>query len=144
MSNEASASYPRTTGPDQHFLALAPDLLDGIEPSHLTMALVSALTPTAVEKVDLGHVNSVTASVTDAMFEIIDELPRLGTASFRQLTGGLVDRIEVVVRFLAILELYKQGHIDLEQKERFGDITLTWTGNEEELLVPSGGESYDG
>lgn len=144
MSNEASASYPRTTGPDQHFLALAPDLLDGIEPSHLAMALVSALTPTAVEKVDLGHVNSVTASVTDAMFEIIDELPRLGTASFRQLTGGLVDRIEVVVRFLAILELYKQGHIDLEQKERFGDITLTWTGNEEELLVPSGGESYDG
>ncbi|MAF44495.1 MAG: segregation/condensation protein A [Acidimicrobiaceae bacterium] len=144
MSNEASASYPRTTGPDQHFLALAPDLLDGIEPSHLTMALVSALTPTAVERVDLGHVNSVTASVTDAMFEIIDELPRLGTASFRQLTGGLVDRIEVVVRFLAILELYKQGHIDLEQKERFGDITLTWTGNEEELLVPSGGESYDG
>ena len=144
MSSQASTSYPRTTGPEQHFLSLAPDLLNGIQPAHLTMALVSALTPLTVKRVDLGHVASVTASVTDAMFEIIDELPQLGTASFRQLTGGLIDRIEVVVRFLAILELFKQGHVELEQKERFGDITLIWTGTEQELLVPSSGGLYDG
>jgi len=78
------------------------------------------------------------------MFELIDELPSLGRTSFRQLTGGLVDRIEVVVHFLAILELFKQGHIELDQRERFGDITLIWTGSESELLVPLGGGSYDG
>jgi segregation and condensation protein A len=108
------------------------------------MALVRALTPATVTKVDLGHVAPITTSVSDAMFEIIDELPALGKASFKHLTGGLVDRIEVVVRFLAILELFKQGHIEIDQSERFGDITLTWTGSESELLVPLGGGTYDG
>jgi segregation and condensation protein A len=78
------------------------------------------------------------------MFELIDELPRLGETTFRQLTGGLVDRIQVVVRFLAVLELFKQGHVDLDQPEQFGDIILVWTGNENELLLPIGGVSYDG
>ena len=90
----------------------------------------------AVEKVDLGHVNSVTAiPVTDAMFEIIDELLTGDSQFLDNSLEGWSTGSEVVVRFLAILELYKQGHIDLEQKEWFGDITLTWTGNEEELLV---------
>ena len=144
MSRNASFSYPRTTGPDRHFLSLAPDLLEGVTPAQITMALVKALTPAAVKRVDVSHIASVNASVTDAMFEIIDALPRLGTTSFRQITHGLVDRIEVVVRFLAILELLKQGHIELDQKEHFGDITLTWTGHEAELLVPSGGGGYFG
>ena len=48
------------------------------------------------------------------------------------------------MHFLAILELFKQGHIELDQRERFGDITLIWTGSESELLVPLGGGSYDG
>ena len=144
MSLSAALSYPRTAGPDEKFLSLAPDLLIGITTDDLAMALVRALTPATVTKVDLGHVAPITTSVSDAMFEIIDELPALGKASFKHLTGGLVDRIEVVVRFLAILELFKQGHIEIDQSERFGDITLTWTGSESELLVPLGGGTYDG
>lgn len=144
MSLNASLSYPRTVGPDERYLSLAPDLLIGVNVDDLAAALVRALTPAAVKRVDLGHVAPITASVSDAMFEIIDELPTLGKASFKHLTGGLVDRIEVVVRFLAILELFKQGHIDLDQSERFGDITLIWTGSESEVLVPLGGGTYDG
>ena len=144
MSLSASLSYPRTVGPDEKLLSLAPDLLIGVDTEDLAVAAVRAMTPTAVKRVDLGHIAPITASVTDAMLELIDELPSLGRASFRQLTGGLVDRIEVVVHFLAILELFKQGHIELDQRERFGDITLIWTGSESELLVPLGGGSYDG
>ena len=144
MSLSASLSYPRTVGPDEKLLSLAPDLLIGVDTEDLAVAAVRAMTPTAVKRVDLGHIAPITASVTDVMFELIDELPSLGRASFRQLTGGLVDRIEVVVHFLAILELFKQGHIELDQRERFGDITLIWTGSESELLVPLGGGSYDG
>ena len=66
-------------------------------------------------RVDLDHVAPVRASVTDAVAELLDELPRAGRITFRALTGGLVERLEVVVRFLAILELYKQGLVDLEQ-----------------------------
>ena len=144
MSLSASLSYPRTVGPDEKLLSLAPDLLIGVDTEDLAVAAVRAMTLTAVKRVDLGHIAPITASVTDVMFELIDELPSLGRTSFRQLTGGLVDRIEVVVHFLAILELFKQGHIELDQRERFGDITLIWTGSESELLVPLGGGSYDG
>ena len=42
--------------------------------------------------------------------------------------GGVIDRIDVVVRFLAVLELFKQGAVELHQKETFGDITVVWTG----------------
>lgn len=144
MTLSASLSYARTVGPDEKLLSLAPDLLIGVDTEDLAVAAVRAMTLTAVKRVDLGHIAPITASVTDVMFELIDELPSLGRASFRQLTGGLVDRIEVVVHFLAILELFKQGHIELDQRERFGDITLIWTGSESELLVPLGGGSYDG
>ncbi|MFL2986853.1 MAG: segregation and condensation protein A [Candidatus Poriferisodalaceae bacterium] len=144
MSLSASLSYPRIVGPDERFLSLAPDLLIGVKTEDIAVAAIRAMTPSAIKRVDLNHIAPITASVTDAMFELIDELPILGQASFRQLTGGLVDRIEVVVRFLAILELFKQGHIDIDQRERFGDITLTWTGTESESLVPLSGGSYDG
>ena len=144
MTLSASLSYARTVGPDETLLTLAPDLLIGVDTEDLAVAAVRAMTLTAVKRVDLGHIAPITASVTDVMFELIDELPSLGRTSFRQLTGGLVDRIEVVVHFLAILELFKQGHIELDQRERFGDITLIWTGSESELLVPLGGGSYDG
>jgi segregation and condensation protein A len=144
MTLSASLSYARTVGPDEKLLSLAPDLLIGVDTEDLAVAAVRAMTLTAVKRVDLGHIAPITASVTDVMFELIDELPSLGRTSFRQLTGGLVDRIEVVVHFLAILELFKQGHIELDQREQFGDITLIWTGSESELLVPLGGGSYDG
>ncbi len=144
MTLSASLSYARTVGPDEKLLSLAPDLLIGVDTEDLAVAAVRAITLTAVKRVDLGHIAPITASVTDVMFELIDELPSLGRTSFRQLTGGLVDRIEVVVHFLAILELFKQGHIELDQREQFGDITLIWTGSESELLVPLGGGSYDG
>ena len=49
-----------------------------------------------------------------------------GTISFRRLTADLVDRIEVIIRFLAVLELFKQGVVELDQPERFGDIEIEW------------------
>jgi segregation and condensation protein A len=63
--------------------------------------------------------------------ELVDELPRAGRITFRRLTADLVDRIEVIVRFLAVLELFKQGCVELDQTERFGDIEVTWIGGAE-------------
>jgi segregation and condensation protein A len=68
--------------------------------------------------------------VTDAVEELIDELPRVGRMTFRELTGSLVERLEIVVRFLAILELYKQGLVELDQFNSFGDITISWIGGD--------------
>ena len=64
------------------------------------------------------------------MAELVDELPRVGRISFRDLTDSLVERLEVVVRFLAVLELYKQGMVDLDQPTTFGELTISWLGGE--------------
>ena len=66
-------------------------------------------------RVELEHVAPIRASVTDAVEELLDELPEAGPISFRRLTGGLVEKLEVVVRFLAVLELYKHGLVELDQ-----------------------------
>jgi segregation and condensation protein A len=104
-------------------------------------AYLRAVTPKLVPRIDLFHVAPMRASVADALTELIDELPRVGRISFRRLTSGLVERIEVIVRFLALLELFKQGVVELDQTERFGDIDIVWTGGAH--LVSSDGEPID-
>jgi segregation and condensation protein A len=115
---------------EERFIGLTPDLLDGLTPDRLRTAFVRATTPKPVPRVDLTHVNNVRASVADALAELVDELPRVGRISFRRLTSGLVERLEVIVRFLALLELFKQGNVDLDQTEVFGDIEIVWLGDE--------------
>jgi segregation and condensation protein A len=77
----------------------------------------------------------VRASVADAMTELLDELPRVGRISFRRLTSGLVERLEVIVRFLALLEMFKQGMVELDQTERFGDIDIVWVAHDATVSV---------
>jgi segregation and condensation protein A len=144
LAAAAGLMHPRRMGPDERFFNVAPDLLEGIDADDIKAAFIRALTPKPKPKVDLDHIAPITASVTDAMLELADELPRVGSLSFRALTGDLVDRIEVVVRFLAVLELFKQGHIELDQVDKFGDITITWVGDDSDVLVPVGADSYDG
>ncbi len=124
----ASLSFPRVAGLEERFLDVAPDLLEGIDIADLQRAYIRALTPKPKPVLDLFHVSAVRASVTVAFEELLDELPRMGRASFRSLTESLVDRLEVVVRFLALLEMYKQGLVDLDQPTQFGDITILWLG----------------
>jgi segregation and condensation protein A len=88
--------------------------------------------------VDLDHCAPIRASVTDAVEELLDELPRTGRIPFRELTGSLVERLEVVVRFLAVLELYKQGLVDLEQTTSFGALSIVWIGGDPEAIEDGG------
>ena len=57
--------------------------------------------------------------------------------TFRRLTSGLVARLDVIVRFLAVLELYKQGWVEVDQAGTFGDLTVTWTGQGEDAPLTS-------
>ena len=74
----------------------------------------------------------------------MDELPRMGRTSFRALTHDLIERLEIVVRFLALLEMYKQGWIEIAQGDRFGDIAVEWTGIGPESDGPLVVDDYDG
>jgi segregation and condensation protein A len=132
LAADAGRSYPRTAGVEERYLAVAPDLLAGVTPPALRAAFMRATAPKPVPRVDLEHVAPIRASVTDAVEELLDELPQAGRITFRRLTGGLVEKLDVVVRFLAVLELYKHGLVELEQATRFGDLQITWTGGDPE------------
>ena len=111
-------------------MALAPDLLENTTPDDLRAAYLKATAPKPVVRVDLSHVTPIKVTVAEAVEELVDELPRVGRMTFRNLTADLVDRIDVVVRFLAVLELFKQGVVELDQASAFGDITVIWTGGD--------------
>lgn len=137
LADDADQTFARVVGPDERFMSLMPDLLEGMKPRQIHNAYVRATTPRPVPLVDLFHVSAVRASVADAVTELIDELPRVGRISFRRLTNGLVDRLEVIVRFLALLELFKQGMVELDQAERFGDIDIVWVADTERVAAGS-------
>ena len=137
LADDADRSFPRTAGPDERFDDLMPDLLEGTTSKRIHAAYLRAVTPKPVERIDLFHVAPIRASVADAVDELVDELPRVGRISFRRLTSGLVERLEVIVRFLALLELFKQGVIELDQNEQFGEIDVMWTGGLEPVAAGS-------
>ena len=131
LSELASRSHPRTAGPEERFSSLMPDVLAGVTPEALRDAYIRAATPRPVPRVQMDHVAPIRASVRDAVEELLDELPRVGVITFRRLTGTLVEKLAVIVRFLALLEMYKQGLVELEQTERLGALRITWLGRED-------------
>ncbi len=141
-------SVPRRAGLDERFLALTPGLLGGVGPDDLARAFARAMRPKPVPTVSLHHVTPITANVSDALARMARTLPYLGTATFRELTADTDDRIEVVVRFLAVLELYKEGLVELDQATTFGELTVRWTGDQQSEvdvdLVLAGADRYDG
>lgn len=145
LANDAGRSYPRVAGPDDRYLDLTPDLLAGVSAEDVRVAFLRAVTPKPQAAIDLLHVAPIRASVADAVVELLEELPLVGRISFRDLTGGLVERLDVVVRFLAVLELFKQGFVDLDQPRSFGDIQIVWLGRDRsELEELAGIDAYDG
>jgi segregation and condensation protein A len=116
---------------------LVPDLLAGLTPRRLHEAAIAAFTPRPAPRIDLQHVAPIRASVADAVAELVDELPRAGRVTFARLTAGLVERLDVIVRFLAVLELFKQGLVELDQADRFGDILVEWRAGDPRALDPA-------
>lgn len=126
--DDADRVYGRAVGPDERFSDVAPDLLEGLTIEKLERGFINAITPRKRDELSLYHISPIRFTVAEAVEELMEDLARVGSTSFRALTTGLVERLEIVVRFLAILEMYKQGFIELDQVDRFGDITVLWTG----------------
>ena len=128
MEDRARRSLPRRAGPGERFSALAPDLLVGVGAADVRAAFLRATAPKPVPRVPTAHLAMVKESVSDTVAELSRLLPGAGRTTFRSLTAGLGERLAVVVRFLALLELCKSGLIELDQVDRFGDIVVTWIG----------------
>jgi segregation and condensation protein A len=144
LSDQAGASVARQVGPDERFAAVAPDLLAGVTPARLREAAITAMTPRPVPRIDLHHVAPIRASVADAVAELLETLPEAGPITFARLTADVAARLDVIVRFLAVLELFKQGLVDVEQAAQFGDITIVWAGVDDDRPLALAVDGYDG
>jgi segregation and condensation protein A len=131
---QAARSMPRTAGPEEPFRSLAPDPLASITLQAFAAAATRALTPPEDPVVQTDHVAPVRASVRDAVESILAILPDTRAVTFRDLVVGITERVEVVVRFLAVLELYKQGVVDLEQPSTFAELSVRRLGEGETAL----------
>lgn len=125
----AGRSTPRRVGVDERYIGLMPDLLANTTPDDLRRAFLRATAPKPQPHVDLDHVAPIRVSVSDAVVELLEELPRVGRTTFLALTDTLTERLSVVVRFLALLELFKRGVVELDQARTFGDIEVVWIGD---------------
>ncbi|HXQ18588.1 MAG TPA: ScpA family protein [Acidimicrobiales bacterium] len=141
MAETEARSFPRLSGLDDGFVAQAPDLLAGVTPERLARAYLAATAERPVPVVDLSHVTVDAVSVSEAVASLLGDLPRRRSTSFRDLTGHLTRRIDVIVHFLAVLELCKMGKVSLGQGQTFGDLEVVWLG--ERTLVAVGPESLD-
>ncbi len=142
LMEQAARSVPRTAGFDDDLAVMAPDLLEGVTPDQLAAAFLRATAERPAPTVDLYHVTVDAVTVADAVAELELRLPVLGRATFRALTGHLTTRIEIIVRFLALLELCKQGRVDLDQGHTFGDLEVAWVAGAG-TTVSVGAGSYD-
>jgi segregation and condensation protein A len=118
---------PREAGPPQEFAHLYPDVMETVKAEDLTRLAAALLRPPPL--LDLSHVTPVRYTMAEAVQAVRDHLERLQQASFRDLVADCDERIQVVVRFLALLELYRDGKVDLEQAETFGEIDVRWEGD---------------
>ncbi|GIU96612.1 MAG: segregation/condensation protein A [Actinomycetota bacterium] len=125
---DESAYHARDVGPGPEHAHLYPDPLASVRAADLAAIAAELLRPPPV--LDLSHVTPIRITVADAVEAVerrIQEIPGR-SATFRELVADCEDRIHVVVRFLALLELYRDGRVDLVQAETFGEIEVAWRG----------------
>ncbi len=125
---EIEADYfARDVGPGPEFSHLYPDVVATLKAEQLAVLAAALLRPPPV--VDLSHVTPIRFTVAEQMSAVQERMSTLGrAASFRQLVEDCEDRIHVVVRFLALLELYRDGMVELSQGPTFGEIEIEWRG----------------
>lgn len=135
LFERAARSHPRLAGLDSGFVAEPPDLLAGVTVGHLAEAYLRGIEEKPVAEVRLHHVTVDAVTVAETVLTLSARLPALGKMSFRELTAGLATRIDVIVHFLALLELCKLGHVELGQGTTFGDLSIEWIESERQLEI---------
>ncbi|MEU4789422.1 segregation and condensation protein A [Micromonospora tulbaghiae] len=130
--------YPRAVTLEPRYAEALPDLVLGIGPERLRKLAVKAMSPKPVPEVSIAHVHMVRVSVREHAGIIADRLRRAGVATFSLLCADCEMTLEVVARFLALLELYRQGLVAFVQEQALEELTVRWTGpadGEAELTV---------
>ena len=119
--------FTRDVGPGPEFSHLYPDPMTKVSADELGALAAQLLRPPPT--LDLTHVTPIRYTMAEAMSAVERRIEDFGrSASFRDLVADCEERIQIVVRFLALLELYRDGRVELHQGETFGEIRVEWQG----------------
>jgi segregation and condensation protein A len=126
--------FTRTGGVPEELRPALPDLLEGVTLEEFWKVAVKVFAPRVTEPMDTSFIAPARASVAEMVEVLAEELRRRRFTSFRELCGDAASRADVVVRFLALLELFRQQWVQVEQPNPFEGITVRWrqphTGSE--------------
>ena len=134
----ADRSFPRVVALDAALSSLLPEVLIGVGPARFAAIADRVLTPKAPPVVGLEHLHSALVSVSEESRIVVEALRRGRTLSFRSLISEADSTLVVVARFLALLDLYRQGALRFEQVIALGELQISWIGSDEgEILASS-------
>jgi segregation and condensation protein A len=131
MAQEAHR-HPRTVGLEPHHAELLPEVAISIGPEGFARLAVKAMRPKPKPQVYVEHIHAPLVSVREQAEVVVARLRELGEATFQQLTQDAPDVLTVVARFLALLELFRERAVDLEQEEALGSLIVRWSGEDGE------------
>ncbi|MFC9060866.1 segregation and condensation protein A [Streptomyces sp. NPDC057074] len=124
--------YPRTVGLEPHHAEMLPEVVISIGPEGFAKLAVKAMQPKPKPQVYVEHIHAPLVSVQEQAQIVVARLRELGEASFRVLVQDTADTLTVVARFLALLELYREKAVELDQETALGDLLVRWTGGDED------------
>ncbi|MFD5339861.1 segregation and condensation protein A [Streptomyces hawaiiensis] len=128
--DDEARRYPRTVGLEAHHAELLPDVVISIGAQGFAKLAVKAMQPKPKPQVYVDHIHAPLVSVQEQAQIVVARLRELGEASFRSLVDDTDDTLTVVARFLALLELYREKAVALEQEAALGELLVRWTGGD--------------
>ena len=128
LERTQSRRFPRNIPLDPRFAELMPELLLTITPQQLAAIAAEALRPKPPPTVSISHIHAARVSVREHASVLRERLARTGRATFRTLTQDCQHTVEMVARFLALLELYREGAVTFDQVAPLGELWVRWTG----------------
>ena len=131
----AARRFPRRVPLEPRFAELLPEVLFTIGPVEFAALAARALTPRAAPVVSTDHIHAPFISIREQAMLLASRLRDLGRASFRQLTAGARGNYEIVASFLALLELYREDTVTFEQVAPLGELYVSWTGGDREVML---------
>jgi segregation and condensation protein A len=128
---EQEKTFARSVSLDPVFAALLPEVLIGVTPERFAAIANRVLTPKTAPTLSVEHLHFPLVSVAAEALGVVSALRRHKTMSFRALVSDAANTLVVVARFLALLELFKEGSVRFEQVVALGELQITWVGSVE-------------
>jgi segregation and condensation protein A len=135
MLATAGRMRPRTVGLDDRYLKLLPEVEINLSPDDFANLAARALEPKLPEVISMAHLHAAKVSVREQAAIIVERLRRLGQATFRQLTVDCDTTLLIVARFLALLEIYRDGNVMFDQPTPLGELYVRWVGSDNEEAI---------